>query len=223
MLNTHGRAGVVVLTMILIIAAVSSGVWYAVNKGWSGTPAGTWSGFRAMIASDSGRPAESSAAKIDSKPVLPSADKSALPPGLPQTAESGQNPAVSEPAVSGSVQNPAPASTGQSGAAPASVLKACIERLKLDDVIGAEQYVSENGMRYTVGSTVGVHEVLWKGLYRLHAYDGVDYDRAKLSGQTAWVPVYTNLGQGRMITAYAVLANRGDGWKLDHLCDERKY
>ena len=161
---------------------------------------------------------------LDSKQTPSSTEKRSVPPGLPNTSSTVESStAASTAEAEQPSQNAAPGASGEPGTAPAAVLKACIDKLKQDDVIGAEQFVSENGMKYTVGSTIGAHEVLWKGLYRLHAYDGVDYDRAKITGQTAWIPVYTDLGQNRMIATYAVMANRGDGWKLDHLCDERKY
>ncbi len=42
-------------------------------------------------------------------------------------------------------------------------------------------------------------------------------------GQTAWIPVYTRLvGSRKMVSVYIIMANRGDGWKLDDIYDPKR-
>lgn len=225
MLNSDGKAGIGVLVVLLILMGVGSGAWYVANDGWSGTPAGTLNKLKTMVSGEGRVQEQSVIPPVTSKPEASSSGTHAVPPGLPgsQVEASPYTGTPATPEGEQAATNPTPGAGGQPGTAPAAVLKSCIDKLKQDDIIGAEQFVSDEGMKYTVGGTTGVHEVLWKGLYRLHAYDGLDYDRAKTTGQTAWIPVYTDLGSSRMVVAYAVMANRGAGWKLDHLCDERKY
>lgn len=106
---------------------------------------------------------------------------------------------------------------------PTGILKACIDRLSKDDLIGAEQYVSPNGFAFRRGDTVGAHVVLWKALYGMRAYDEVGYNDLKVTGQTAWIPVYSRIGDKRMAAIYIIVANRGDGWKLDSVVDPKRY
>jgi hypothetical protein len=106
---------------------------------------------------------------------------------------------------------------------PEDVLKACVANLKRNDIVGSERYVSSNGLSFTLGTTVGVHEVLWKGLFQVQAYQSIGYDAIKMSGQTALVPLYANLGENKTIVAYVVMAHRGDGWKLDHITDPSRF
>ncbi len=141
-------------------------------------------------------------------------------PEVAQTPTEGAQPESHDGALApGTVALQAP----EAAARPTGVLKACIGRLSQDDLIGAEQYVSPNGLAFKRGDTTGAHIVLWKALYGMRAYDEVGYGDLKVSGQTAWVPVYSHIGNSKLIGIYVVMANRGDGWKLDCLVDPKKY
>jgi hypothetical protein len=113
-------------------------------------------------------------------------------------------------------------SSGEQSGSPTDILQACMDKLHERDIIGAEQYVSENGRRFVLGNTTGIHKVLLKYVMDAHMYDEIGYDKAEINGQTTWVPVYSRLGGGRkMVTVFIIMANRGDGWKLDDLYDPK--
>ncbi len=182
------------------------------------------------------------------EPTTPSQDQPGQP-GQPEQPQIDMNPpflglpglglttpqsAPSQPSTTNSSQDTDQQPSGtlsDAGAAldqlklqsPSEVLKACVAKLKSNDLVGAERYVSPNGLTYTLGVTTGVHEVLWKGLYQVQAYQTIGYDAIKVSGQTALVPLYASLGDKRMVAAYVVMAHRGDGWKLDHITDPTRF
>jgi|GEM_PF-6735537 len=172
-----------------------------------------------------GQPGQPEQPKADINPPVFGLPGFGLPNPLPGTSQ----PSTKEPSQSADQQ---PSGTlDDAGAAldqlklqsPSDVLKACVAKLKNCDLVGAERYVSPNGLTYTLGTTTGVHEVLWKGLYQVQAYQTIGYDAMKVSGQTALVPLYASLGEKRMIAAYVVMAHRGDGWKLDHITDPTRF
>ena len=210
MLNHHGRATFWVVVFLAILALCAFGLWLTLNDGLKGTVAGTWEKLRAATIGT--REAVVPFVSLVPKKTV-TEPPAAEPPADPlSTEESTSMPDVGAPVDS----------TSKNTGSPVIILKACIQKLQHGDLIGTEQYVSENGMRFTQGRTIGIHEVLWKGLFKLHSYDEVGYDQARVTGQTAWIPLYTRLGETRMVTML-IMANRGDGWKLDHLIDARKY
>jgi len=198
-----------ILFCVLLVGLVFT--WWSLNEGWHGTIRGTW----AKLLSPSSTP---------SSPVAVYSPQ--YNPALPaKTKKEASTASTASPALSDDTLPKPERASGNlviRDGSPITSLKACIDKLRQNDLIGAEQYVSENGMRFTYGNTQGIHEVLWKGLVKLHTYDEIGYDETSVAGQTAWVPLYTRLGNNRM-TTMLIMANRGDGWKLDHLCDVRRY
>jgi hypothetical protein len=172
-----------------------------------------------------GQPGQPEQPKTDMNPPVFGLPGFGIPNPLPGASE----PSTTEPSQ-GSEQQPS-GTLDDAGAAldqlklqsPTEVLKACVAKLKSCDLVGAERYVSPNGLTYTLGATTGVHEILWKGLYQVQAYQTIGYDAMKVSGQTALVPLYASLGDKRMVAAYVVMAHRGDGWKLDHITDPTRF
>jgi len=153
-------------------------------------------------------------------PPGPTEAQPAPGPEVAQTPEEGAQPESHDGALApGTIALQAP----EAAARPTGVLKSCIGRLSQDDLIGAEQYVTPNGLAFKRGDTTGAHIVLWKALYGMRAYDEVGYKELKVSGQTAWIPVYSHIGNNRLTAIYIVMANRGDGWKLDCVVDPKKY
>lgn len=224
--SSSGKASVVALWVILGLCVAGIAGWYfAVPEGTKATITDSIAAIRQRFGGDSSDIEQ--AAPLRTEPPMASPQETVGKPEFPgQTATSPATPSSPASPTEGAV-TPAPEATpvsrsGSEDGTPESVLKACAEKLKENDVIGAEEYVTENGMKFTVGTTVGIHEILWKGLYKLHAYDEIGYDEATVAGQTAWIPLYTRLGRTRMVTML-VMANRGDGWKLDHLCDAKKF
>lgn len=108
---------------------------------------------------------------------------------------------------------------------PVRILQKCMDKLHTRDIIGAEYFVSENGKKLTLNSTIGIHKILLKFVIDSQTYDEIGYGDANIAGQTTWVPIYSSLDpngkQKRMVTAYIIMANRGDGWKIDDLYDAR--
>lgn len=106
---------------------------------------------------------------------------------------------------------------------PAGVLKACMSKLQNRDIIGAEQYVSENGKEVVINGMKGVHKLLLKNLVDTKSFDEIGYNNIKINGQTCWVPLYTNLGaNNKMVGLYIILANRGNGWLIDDLYNPQR-
>lgn len=106
---------------------------------------------------------------------------------------------------------------------PISILQSCMTKLKSRDIIGAEAYVSENGRKYTINGMTGIHKLLLKNVIDTHAFDEIGYNDIKITGQTAWVPIYSKLdAKNKIVSLYIILANRGDGWRVDDLYDPRR-
>ncbi|MHB0997908.1 MAG: hypothetical protein ACYC27_01575 [Armatimonadota bacterium] len=106
---------------------------------------------------------------------------------------------------------------------PGSIVKACMSKLQSRDIIGAEQYVSENGKQFTMSGMTGIHKVLMKNMVDVRSFDEIGYKDAKIYGQTAWVPIYSKLdAKSKIVSLYILVANRGDGWKVDDLYDPRR-
>ena len=82
---------------------------------------------------------------------------------------------------------------------------------------------SSDLIEFKIGNTTGAHVVLWKGLFVIQSYQSIGYDKAIISGQTALIPLYAKLGTNNQIVAYAIMAHRGDGWKLDEITDPTKF
>lgn len=234
------------ILLFLVLLVVLGGYWYFVNDGFKGTLSGTIAKIRSSPDADMNlqpnlRPLTETpgpGAPEQAQPELNTPETRppflGLPelglrnplefpkPSSPSAGETGQAPntGATESAVpleGGNSLNP-PALTS-----PAAVLKACVEMLKNNDLVGAERYVSAEGLGYSMGTTTGVNEVLWKGLYQVQSYQSVGYDQIKVSGQTALVPLYASLGNRKVTVAYIVMAHRGDGWKLDHITDPSRF
>lgn len=106
---------------------------------------------------------------------------------------------------------------------PVAILQSCMTKLKSRDIIGAEAYISDNGKKYTVNGMTGIHKLLLKNVIDTHAFDEIGYNDTKITGQTAWVPIYSKLDtKNKIVSLYIILANRGDGWKVDDLYDPRR-
>lgn len=106
---------------------------------------------------------------------------------------------------------------------PVAILQSCMSKLKSRDIIGAEIYISENGRKYTVNGMTGVHKLLLKNVIDTRAFDEIGYADTKIAGQTAWVPIYSKLdAKNKIVSLYIILANRGDGWRVDDLYDPRR-
>lgn len=101
-----------------------------------------------------------------------------------------------------------------------------MDKLHQHDIVGAEQYISENGRQVTLYDTTGVHKILMKHVIDARAFDEIGYDQAKTTGQTTWVPIFSRLDpsnkNNKIVSVYIVLANRGDGWKVDDLYDPKR-
>lgn len=230
---------------LVILACILAGLWLAVNGGFKGSLSGTIAKIRTYaqktpaedtdtqtptpespLTADSQKPDEKGADQTGTFPQIPflgtpglgipspipGADKTAL---QPQTPSDGVAP---DESVAGGISL-----SGSTLKTPTDVLKACVDSLKRNDLVGCEKYVSPNGMTFAMGSTIGVHEILWKGIFNIQAYQGIGYNSAKISGQTALIPLYADLGETRTIVAYVVMAHRGDGWKLDHITDPSRF
>ncbi len=222
------------LWAIALVVVICLGAWvYTNDTAWNGVTrvygqVMAWAGIGQSVQPTS--PSSPVPGPVTGLPptagVPPDAGAAALPPGPepaqapPAAPEVGAQPESHDGALApGTIALQAP----EAAARPTGVLKACIGRLSQDDLIGAEQYVTPNGLAFKRGDTAGAHIVLWKALYGMRAYDEVGYGDLKVSGQTAWVPVYSHIGNNKLIGIYVVMANRGDGWKLDCLVDPKKY
>lgn len=134
-----------------------------------------------------------------------------------------QNPFGNAAAPQSAVSNAnKPITADTSDNSPGSVVKSCMSKLQNRDIIGAEQYVSDNGRKMSLSGMTGIHKILMKNMIDNHSFDEIGYNDAKIHGQTAWVPIYSKLdARNKIISLYILCANRGDGWKVDDLYDPR--
>ena len=207
MFNRHGKVNFWLLAFLVLIA-LSIVSWYA-NKDFWISAWGNVSGIGTKIKYTVSPPTELPPVSMP-KPYRRPTPAAAQPPA-----------AAPQPAPVATVIAPSPTKNNIS---PVDILRACIDKLKAGDIIGAEEFVSPSGLKFTSGATVGVHKVMRKGLVELHNFDEIGYKDAKVNGQTAWIPIYTNLGpRKKMISVYIIMANRGDGWKLDDIFDPKQF
>lgn len=198
MLNRHGKASFwVIAFLVLIILSILS--WY-VNKDFWIAAWDNVAGVGSKIKNTVSPKMEYEAVTIP-KPPKPAAEPA---PAEPQPAP--------QPAPEAAAAAPAVDKTS-----PVEILQSCVGKLKEGDLVGAEEFVSPTGIK------AGIHKSIRKGLVEQHAYDEIGFKDAKINGQTAWIPVYTNLGAGKkMVNVYIIMANRGDGWKLDDIFDPKQ-
>jgi len=237
MSGKNGSSGFLVfLVIILILAAALSVIMYY-------PPAQPAKDFIAgYFPAISGAPAtDETASSSPMQPITPPASAGQQPntgPGVipPPAPATGEQNAAPSPGVQlpGFLTNPFGIGSAQTlegsvnaGAAsdnsPSGTLKSCMAKLQNRDIIGAEQFVSDNGRKMTLNGMTGVHKLLFKNLIDLHAFDEIGYKDIAITGQTAWVPVYSNLDtKNRMVALYIILANRGVGWQVDDLYDPRR-
>ena len=218
MYNNRGRAAVVVLVVVLVFGVFAGFGWYLITDGGKTSVASAFDQLKMAMGME-GLPE----AKPIPGPLMPSPEEPSPQPDKVITPPADLVPDIQTPDQAVTFPGMGGAQPAEEDNSPAAVLKACMEKLEQDDTIGAEQFVSEKGMHLTLGGTTGIHEILWKGMFKIHAYDEIGYDQGKIAGQTALFPIYTNLGRNRMIAVWIVMANRGDGWKLDHFSDPRRY
>ncbi|MHB1457216.1 MAG: hypothetical protein ACYC0V_09910 [Armatimonadota bacterium] len=245
MLNNNGSAGFIVL--IVIIVLIGAGV-YVVMEVPAAQPVKEY--IATIFPSIAGtEPIDETIPQMPGKqPAFPplNEQQASTPPVGTQPGQTTEQQ-TGTPPVSGSLVEPQPggfpiagilnpfgigsaqssdttkAVQDKTNNSPVAILQACMTKLKSRDIIGAETFVSENGRKYTMNGMSGVHKLLLKNVIDTKAFDEIGYADIKVNGQTAWVPLYSNLdAKNKIVSLYIILANRGDGWRVDDLYDPRR-
>lgn len=248
MLNNSGRVWPVILIMFIIVVAVYVVMMVPEAQPVKDYVATTYSSIMGTQATDETVPQiPGKQLAITPSQEQANAGQNTTPPVGEQPASTTEQPDGTAPSAPGSLVEPQPggfpvagilnslgiintpenetakAVPDKSDNSPVAVLQACMTKLKSRDIIGAESFVSENGRKYTVNGMSGVHKLLLKNVIDTRAFDEIGYADTKITGQTAWVPIYSKLdAKNKIVSLYIILANRGDGWRVDDLYDPRR-